>query len=421
MDQAQIQWKKVSETRRTTVGLIAPLNPEDTAVQSMPDVSPPQWHLAHTTWFFENFLLKPRLKNYRVFRENYAYLFNSYYKTVGRHVPRDQRGASSTATLAEILEYRNYVERNIELLLSEIPPETRQEIGQLLTLGIHHEQQHQELLLMDIHHILFSHPRRPTYQMIDRPPLREEVQASTWVTYPGGLVEIGFNGSGFCFDNETPRHRTFLEPYRLASRLVTCGEFIHFIEDNGYSRPELWLSDGWDRVEQSAWNAPLYWEKKGDEWWHFTLAGMQKILPNRPLSHVSYYEADAFARWAGKRLPTEAEWETAASGIKPEGNLLESGNLQTVELSPRVGGDWPQQLFGDVWEWTASPYTSYPRYRPLAGPLGEYNGKFMCNQMVLRGGSCFTPTDHIRATYRNFYPPHCQWQMAGIRLAGDVK
>jgi ergothioneine biosynthesis protein EgtB len=413
-----------AEVRSTTVKLVSSLEPEDTGLQSMPDVSPPKWHLAHSTWFFEKFILQPYQTNYREFHKGFDYCFNSYYKTVGSHLPRSQRGSLSRPTLKEVLSYREYVEAALQSLILNSKPEILREVSPVLTLGIHHEQQHQELLLMDIQHILFSNPLRPRYHRVGFEVAPEEPLPLRWFEYPDGLFEIGFAGSEFSFDNERPRHRIYLEPYCLASRLVTCGEFVAFIEDHGYERPELWLSDGWDRVESSGWNAPLYWEKKNGAWWHFTLAGWQKIQRNRPVSHISYYEADAFARWVGKRLPTEAEWEVAAAEISPEGNFLESGDLQPLPPhpcpSPLVGerGNM-KQLFGDVWEWTASPYTPYPRFKANPGALGEYNGKFMCNQMVLRGGSCFTPADHIRATYRNFYPPHCRWQMAGFRLAGD--
>ncbi len=420
------------KVRSVTETICSPLAIEDHQIQSMPDVSPPKWHLAHTSWFFENFLLLPHLKNYRVFHPQYNFLFNSYYKTVGDHYPRSERGLLSRPTLQEVLEYRHYVDEKMGHLIQGT---SDKEILFLLTLGIQHEQQHQELLLTDIKHLFFTNPLRPIYHSRDL----SEVDASSiplqWVKYPEALYSIGHQGKGFGFDNETPLHQIFLPSFKIGSRLITNGEYLSFIEDRGYQTPQLWLSDGWDIVLENHWKAPLYWERKEAEWQQFTLAGTKPIQLSEPVCHVSYYEADAFARWAGKRLPTEAEWEVVAKDVPIDGNLYESGILepQVAHPSPRPPstllrtsspsrgeGGRVVQIFGDVWEWTQSPYTPYPGFKPEQGSIGEYNGKFMCNQMVLRGGSCFTSLSHIRATYRNFFPPQARWQCTGIRLAEDV-
>jgi ergothioneine biosynthesis protein EgtB len=420
--------------RTATVRLAAPLSPEDQLVQSMPDASPTKWHLAHTTWFFETFVLSRFVPRYRAVDERYAYLFNSYYEAVGPRQPRPLRGAMTRPSLDEVRAYRDAIDERMESFLDGSP-----EGGDVLDrieLGLQHEQQHQELILTDIQHALWSNPVRPAYvpdaagsadnsfrSELSAPPSirsrtgeRKGTQAATWAVHHGGLVEIGFAGDGFSFDNERPRHRTFLEPFRLARRAVTAGEYLQFVEDGAYRRPELWLSDGWAAVQAHGWTAPLYWEERGGAWAEFTLRGTRRLDLDAPVGHVSYYEAEAFARWAGARLPTEAEWETLAATGPVDGHFVESGTL-----APRPAHEpddvRPAQMFGDVWEWTASAYLPYPRYRPLEGELGEYNGKFMSGQMVLRGGSCFTPRSHVRATYRNFFPPAARWQMSGIRLA----
>ena len=413
-DNALIESYQAVRTASET--LCAPLAIEDYGIQGMPDVSPPKWHLAHTTWFFENFILVPYGGGYRVFHPRYAYLFNSYYETVGDFFPRSARGLLARPTVEEIYRYRAHVDAAMaELLGGARPPHP--DIAFRTALGLHHEQQHQELLLTDIKYNFALNPLRPVYcsaagaERRSAPPL-------DWLDYPGGLREVGHAGSGFAFDNETPRHRVWLRNYRLASRPVTSGEFLEFMEAGGYRRPELWLADGWSLIRQAGWQAPLYWERLDGGWWHMTLAGFRRVDEHEPVCHVSFFEADAYARWRGKRLPTEEEWECAAAGGAIRGNFRESGLHHPAAAEARPGE--PAQLFGDVWEWTQSPYRPYPGFRPLTGSLGEYNGKFMCHRMVLRGGSCATPADHIRATYRNFFYPGDRWQFMGIRLAEDA-
>ena len=401
--------------RDATEALAAPLSAEDQTVQSMPDVSPTKWHRAHTTWFFETFLLSPHLPGYQPFHPAYGYLFNSYYEAVGPRHPRPERGLLSRPGIAEIADYRAHVDAAMGELLAADGSGDR--VAALVELGLHHEQQHQELLLMDIKHVLSLNPLQPAYHAAatpapsDAPPL-------SWCEVAGGLRQIGHGGAGFAFDNETPRHKVWLEPFRLASRLVTCGEYAEFIAAGGYRRPEFWLSDGWAAVQQQGWTAPLYWQPEQDGWTVFTLAGRRAVRPSEPVVHVSFYEADAFARWAGKRLPTEAEWEVAAveAGIALDCNLCRPG----APLHPEPAAGALAQMVGDVWEWTASPYTAYPGFRPVAGAVGEYNGKFMSNQMVLRGGAAVTPAGHVRLTYRNFFPPASRWAFGGIRLAEDA-
>jgi ergothioneine biosynthesis protein EgtB len=399
-----------SQVRCATLALCDGLEPEDTVVQTMPDVSPTKWHLAHTSWFFETFVVAPRVPDYRPFHAQYNYLFNSYYYTVGDMYRRPQRGLLSRPTLAEIRAYREHVDAQVARLLERDAGDP--ELAMLITLGINHEQQHQELILTDIKHVLGSNPLHPRLRETPLPP-RRQTPPLTFVSMPHGIVEIGHAGDGFAFDNETPRHRVLLEPHALASRPVTNAEYLEFIRDGGYTQPTLWLSDGWAKVRTEGWSRPLYWSEGLDT--HYTLGGLREIDPSAPVCHVSYYEADAFARWYGARLPGEAELERAAEGRRVEGNLVETGYLQPVAAK----GGGLTQLFGDVWEWTASAYAPYPGFRPLAGSLGEYNGKFMCSQLVLRGGSCATPASHLRATYRNFFYPDARWQFTGIRLARD--
>lgn len=406
--------------RRQSLDLCAPLTPEDMMVQSSPDASPAKWHLAHTTWFFETFLLREFVAGYRPFHPDFVWLFNSYYNGVSAQPEKKLRSSFSRPTAEEILAYRHFVDDAMEDLAgsNNLPEAARERI----VLGLHHEQQHQELLLTDIKHAFRSNPLHPAY--IDRAMAgARESTPLRWVDFAGGLVETGFAGDGFCFDNEKPRHTVFLQPYRLASRLVTCAEYLAFMEDGGYRRPELWLSEGWTTVQNEHWEAPLYWRRHPEDggWEVFTLHGMVPLedLLATPVCHISYLEADAFARWSGKRLPTEAEWEAAAAGVPVSGHLLEDGTLHPAAAAQSSAASQLQQIFGDVWEWTASAYLSYPGFRPLPGALGEYNGKFMCNQMVLRGGSVVTPASHIRASYRNFFSPATRWQFSGVRLADN--
>lgn len=404
------------EVRRTSAGLAAPLSDADATVQSMPDASPAKWHLAHTTWFFEAIVLDSHAADYRPFNDGFNYLFNSYYETIGDRHPRPRRGMVTRPSLETVLAYREHVDAAVDGLLATDPGP---DVMELIELGCHHEQQHQELLLTDVLHLFAQNPLRPAYK--DPGPLA--VGATTpdearYRDFDGGIVEIGHDGQGFSFDCEGPRHRTLLEPYRLADRPVTNGEWMEFIADGGYRNPLLWLSEGWATAQARGWDKPLYWESRDGEYWTMTLRGAQPIDPAAPVSHVSYFEADAFAAWAGRRLPTEAEWEHAAGSIAMGGNFADSGHLRPRPAEN--GGSGPRQMFGDVWEWTRSPFIAYPRYKPASGAVGEYNGKFMCNQFVLRGGSCVTPGGHIRPTYRNFFPPDARWQFMGLRLAEDV-
>jgi ergothioneine biosynthesis protein EgtB len=402
--------KHFVDVRAATLALCEGLETEDTVVQSMPDASPTKWHLAHTTWFFEHFILAPRLADYRVFHPQFGYLFNSYYYTVGTMFRRPQRGLLSRPTLAEVRDYREHVEQYVRGLLERAPDDA--ELDFLITLGLHHEQQHQELIVTDIKHLLASNPLHPALRATRQGPAGPAVPLE-FLRMPGGIVEIGHAGAAFCFDNETPRHRALLQPHALASRAVTNAEYQEFIRDGGYAEPSLWLSDGWAKVNTEGWRGPLYWSEDAST--HYTLGGLREIDPAAPVCHVSYYEADAFARWWGARLPSEAELETAARTQRIEGNLVESGYLQPVQTQ----GTGLTQVYGDVWEWTSSAYAPYPGFRPLQGSLGEYNGKFMCSQLVLRGGSCATPASHLRPSYRNFFYPDARWQYSGIRLAKD--
>ncbi len=414
----QLLLQKFERVRRTTETLCEPLEPEDCQVQSMPDVSPTKWHVAHTTWFFETLILEKEPR-YRVFDPNFRVLFNSYYNTVGAQHPRPERGLLSRPTLDQVRGYRHWVDRQMTTLVLTCSVRDLEALAPLVELGLNHEQQHQELMLMDVKHVFWSNPLRPTYRRADP---REATRAPElrWIVFPEGLPWIGHGGNTFAYDNETPRHRAFVGAFRLASRLVTNREYLDFIADGGYTRPELWLADGWKAVTAERWEAPLYWETRGGQRWHMTLHGMQPLDLDAPVCHVSYYEADAFARWAGARLPSEEEWETAAADTAIAGNFAESGALEPLAVHAPSGSDALLQLYGDVWEWTRSPYVAYPGYRQPAGPVGEYNAKFMCNQLVLRGGACVTPQDHIRLTYRNFFAAANRWQFAGIRLAGDV-
>jgi ergothioneine biosynthesis protein EgtB len=395
--------------------LIEPLEPEDCVVQSIPEVSPSKWHLAHVTWFFENFILCPRLGGYEVFDERYAYLFNSYYLTVGDMHSRPLRGLLSRPTLREVFAYRRHVDDAIVKLLGQKADD--EDLAYLVTLGINHEQQHQELLLTDIKHVFFANPLGPAYR--DLPTVEISTPSEmTYLSINGGQREVGTSGSAFCFDNETPRHAVLVNDHWLANRLVTNAEFREFVNAGAYQRPECWLSDGWSTVARERWGRPLYWSEDLSQ--EFTLGGWRPIDAHAPVSHVSYYEADAYARWCGARLPSEQEWELSVVGQTVAGNLLESQLLHPSALdNSAVPVGEATQVWGDVWEWTASPYMPYPEFKPLAGSLGEYNGKFMANQMVVRGGSCVTSADHLRSTYRSFFYPQDRWQFLGIRLAKD--
>ena len=420
MNQPQTQSQSKPETllaryqrvRQASLDLAAPLEVEDMVVQSMPNASPTRWHLAHTTWFFEHFLLAPRGTGFQPYREGWDYLFNSYYYSVGDMHRRPERGLLSRPTVAEIRAYRDHVDAQMAELIDRNPGDTELEF--LLELGLNHEQQHQELILTDIKHALSRNPLRPAY----RKDLQAQPASSEplhYTEFSGGIVEIGTDQSGFCFDNETPRHRVLLNPFEIGSRLATNAEFREFIDDGGYQRHELWLSDGWAWIREQNWSRPIYWSQDLSS--EFSLLGEIELDPYRSVCHVCYYEADAFARWSGARLPGEAEWEQVAMNKPVSGNLLDQHNFHPAGSD---SGEGISQLFGDTWEWTQSPYSAYPGFKALAGSLGEYNGKFMCNQMVLRGGSCATPQDHIRPTYRNFFHPDARWQFSGIRLARDV-
>lgn len=409
--------ERFQAVRAQTLALVAPLSAEDCALQSMPDASPVKWHLAHTTWFFETFILERWEKHFRPFQSMFRYLFNSYYNAVGDKYPRPQRGLISRPALSEILMYRKHVDSR----LAELMPlaESDAEFATLLELGINHEQQHQELILTDLKHLLAQNPLKPVYRE-GWPLVTVAPQRMQWLAVAGGTPQVGHDGKGFAFDNEAPRHTVFVQPFEIATRLVTHGEWRDFIEDGGYARPELWLSAGWDAVQNERWQAPLYWENRDGAWHTFTLHGMVPIEPNTPVCHVSHYEADAFARWAGARLATEFEWEAASAHADSDRNMLESGALHPLALRKPPKSGALAQMFGDVWEWTQSAYLPYPGFKTAAGAVGEYNGKFMNNQMVLRGGSCVTPQSHIRATYRNFFPSHARWQFSGVRLARDI-
>ncbi len=405
------QFVRYRDIRRFTERLCTPLETEDYQLQSMPECSPPKWHLAHTAWFFETFVLAEHARDFRPFHPDFGYLFNSYYDAFGDRWPRDSRGLLSRPTVRQIYDYRRSVDERMIALLETANASTLEAVAPLIEIGLNHEQQHQELLLTDLKHAFGLNPLRPVY----RPPGPEVPTTSAaplaWEEYPADVRKVGHAGTGFAFDNEGPRHRVFVNSFQIASRPVTNGEFLQFIEDGGYERPEFWLTDGWAARQRCGWSAPLYWERDGLNWSQFTLRGMRPLDPFEPVCHVSYYEADAYARWAGDRLPTEAEWETAAAARPVVGNFLDSERFHPTDNG--------SSLYGDVWVWTASPYTAYPGYRAATGALGEYNGKFMCNQMVLRGGSCVTPAGHVRPTYRNFFPPEARWQFSGLRLAKD--
>ncbi len=407
------QLARFLSVRQATVALAAPLSPEDCCAQSMPDASPVKWHLAHTTWFFETFVLERFEPNFQPFDASFRVLFNSYYNGVGAKHPRAQRGLITRPDLAEVLRYREHVDGRMRRLLE---CSGQREWQTIVELGLNHEQQHQELMLTDLKHLLSCNPAWPAY--VPARGLAEAVapvqRPRRWHTHAGGLVEIGHAGDGFCFDNELPRHKVYLEPFELADRLVTNGEFLAFMEAGGYQDPALWLSEGWDWIGANRVRAPLYWRQPeaGADWQEFTLHGAQTLVPEQPVVHLSYFEADAFARWAQARLPTEAEWEAVAQSLSQE---QDAPLPQSAGLHPQVQTD-ASSLLGGVWQWTRSSYDAYPGFQPAAGAVGEYNGKFMVNQYVLRGGSCATPRGHVRASYRNFFPTAARWQFTGLRL-----
>jgi ergothioneine biosynthesis protein EgtB len=416
--------------RSQTLSLIQGISSEDCALQSMPDASPTKWHLAHTTWFFEVFVLERFEKNFSPFDEAFRVLFNSYYNGVGDKFPRAKRGLISRPDLSRVLAYRENVESRIHALLlqhSHLNAQQRTEFSSLIELGINHEQQHQELLLTDLKHLLSQNPLKPTYRE-GWPLVAAKSAPARWIDFEAGLHEIGNSGESFCFDNETPRHKVYINPFSLSSLPISHGDVLDFIADGGYKTPQLWLSMGWDTVQTQAWNAPLYWEQhtgdtqgKNNGWNTFTLRGMSDISRRVPCPHLSYFEADAIARWMGARLPRESEWELAAT-LNPSAkqNMLEDKIYHPLELKEGLEANQFGHLIGDVWEWTQSAYLAYPSFREAPGLVGEYNGKFMCNQFVLRGGSCVTPTSHIRTSYRNFFAPDARWQFSGARLAKDI-
>ncbi len=413
--------ERYASVRQASLALAAPLSAEDCQVQSMPDASPTKWHLAHITWFFETFLLERFEPAFKPFDPAFRVLFNSYYQGVGEQFPRARRGLVTRPTLADVKRYRGHVDERMLALIDARQGDA--ELEALVALGLQHEQQHQELILTDIKHALACNPASAAYAR--RWPMAQvQPRPIRWFGHEGGLIEMGHDAAldgAFCFDNETPRHRAFAAPFEIASRPATYGDFLAFVDDDGYTRPELWLSMGWDWIQAGRRGAPLYWLRDGSRWMSHTLQGTVEIDPNTPVCHLSYFEADAFARWSGARLPTELEWEHAARALRGPivGNFADRGAFHPMPQTAPLG-DEPVQMFGDVWEWTQSAYLGYPRYRPLEGLVGEYNGKFMCNQFVLRGGSCATPAGHVRASYRNFFPPDAQWQFSGLRLARDA-
>jgi len=407
--------KSYKEIRSFTEKLCEPLETEDFVIQSMPDMSPTKWHLAHTSWFFETFVLKEVEKKYRSINEHYAFLFNSYYVQAGERFFRPHRGLVSRPTVKEVFDYRAYVDQNMLELLETSTDETYDKIKIVVEIGLNHEQQHQELMLTDIKHLFSMNPLYPIYRPINNSS-KTDFGKINWCEFNEGIYKIGYNGNNFFYDNEKPVHKIYLNNFKIADRLVTNREYIEFIEDDGYSRAEIWLSDGFAAVEREKWVAPLYWRKVEGEWMYFTLNGFREVELDEPVSHVSHYEADTYARWADARLATEAEWEVASREIKINGNFVES---EIFHPSPSLDDNKIKQMYGNVWEWTQSNYLPYPGYKVPEGAIGEYNGKFMSGQMVLRGGSCATSYSHIRNTYRNFFPPHSRWQFMGIRLAKD--
>lgn len=414
---------RYEHVRHTTEWICEPLTIEDCVIQTGMECSPVKWQLAHTTWFFETFVLLPHDPGYREFHPKYSYLFNSYYNAIGERTPRDMRGLMSRPTMAEVREYRRHIDWAMMAFFQQASESVMERARPVIILGMNHEQQHQELIVTDVKTVLAMNPLQPIYRA--REIVAAPVAPLDWISFDEGLFEFGAHGNSFYFDNEGPRHRQYLQAFALADRLITNGEYKQFMTGGGYRTSALWLSDGWTKVLEENWHAPKYWEKQDSEWWAMTLQGFRPVEDSEPVTHISHYEADAFATWAsmthhaGARLPTEFEWEVAAQDNGMDGNFLESNTFHPVPLVHSVRGKL-NQMFGDVWEWTRSAYLPYPGYQAAEGAIGEYNGKFMSNQMVLRGGSCATPRDHIRATYRNFFPPESRWQFSGIRLAKDV-
>lgn len=408
---------RYNAVRAATERLCLPLQTEDYVVSSMPDVSPTKWHLAHTSWFFETFVLAPHMPDYVPLNPKYAFLFNSYYVQAGERHCRAQRGLVTRPTVEDVYAYRAYVDTHMRTVLAQVDENPEHPAAEVIELGTHHEQQHQELLITDIKHVFWTNPMRPAYHRVASITGVPVMQG--WTTVPSGVQRIGYDGKGFHFDNEGPAHNQYVQNASLAHRLTTNAEFAEFIDDGGYRRPELWLSGGWATVQSLGWKAPLYWEQYDGEWYEFTLGGNAPLVPHAPVTHVSYYEADAFARWAHARLPTEAEWEVVAKRVPITGHFADAGVLHPQASDSAV--DTIQQLYGDVWQWTQSPYVAYPGFRTSVGALGEYNGKWMSDQWVLRGASCATPASHARLTYRNFFPSNARWQFTGIRLAQDAQ
>lgn len=410
---------RLFDTRTVSLELARPLSAEDMTVQPMDDASPTKWHLAHVTWFFETFVLAKFVKDYRPFDDAFNFCFNSYYEAAGPRQPRGHRGLLTRPSTDRVLAYRAHVDEALAEFLAA-PDSPNHEWARIVEIGINHEQQHQELLLTDILALFAASPLRPAYRTPMARHSTAAIEPVRWIEYSGGLYEAGHSEPDFCWDNELPRHETYIQPFRLADRLVTNGEWLDFMSDGGYRTPTLWLADGWAHVNREQWRAPLYWEEHSSGWHQMSLEGLTPVVASAPVCHVSYFEADAFARWAGKRLPTEFEWEVAAADVPVTGNTLATRALRPVPASQSIDAIQLRQMFGDVWEWTQSAYLPYPNYRPPAGAIGEYNGKFMVSQHVLRGASCVTPDGHSRATYRNFFYPHQRWQFAGLRLASEA-
>ncbi len=410
--------ERLFATRRHSIALAAPLTSEDMVVQAMEDASPTKWHLAHATWFFENFVLKPHLDGYQTFDENFNYCFNSYYEALGPRHPRPRRGLLTRPSAERIFAYRAHVDEALEMLLASEQGQS-EDLARLVEIGINHEQQHQELLLTDILALFAASPLKPAYQASPSNVDVSQPEPLRWIEYDGGIHRIGHASNDYCWDNERPQHDALVHPFKLADRLVTNAEWLEFIADGGYATASLWLADGWTTVNREDWQAPLYWEKSDAGWFQMSLHGLLPVVPAEPVAHVSYFEADAFARWAGKRLPTEFEWEMAA--LEASARHDQPANHFRPQRAKDPDRQTPRQLFGDVWQWTSSAYLPYPGYRPPAGAIGEYNGKFMISQQVLRGASCVTPAGHSRPTYRNFFYPHQRWQFVGLRLASEAR
>jgi len=411
---------KYQTVRAFSEQLCEPLETEDFVIQSMPDVSPTRWHLAHTSWFFETFLLKPELEGYQSPNELYNFLFNSYYNAIGEQYPRYKRGLLSRPTVTQVFEYRHHVDQEMLRLLENMDEQQLVKLTPFIVLGLNHEQQHQELMLTDIKHVLFQNPLYPAYRERKQADSLSVMPAHNFIAFPEGQFKIGFDDTDFAFDNESPQHDVLIPAFEFGNRLITNGEYLAFIEDHGYQQPQLWLSDGWSIINQKNWQSPLYWVKQDKQWFEFSLAGLNLLDLHAPVTHLSYYEADAFANWSDARLPSEFEWEQVAKDLTIQGNFVESGIFHPKALSGQKGND-VYQMFGDVWEWTRSPYSPYPGFKAAHGAVGEYNGKFMSSQMVLKGGSCVSSRNHLRSTYRNFFYPNSRWQFMGLRLARDIR